>query len=224
MYRKLIFSFGLLCLFTLPYSASAQVGVAEIIKAGVKKVIVAIDLKVQRLQNKTIWLQNAQKVVENTLSKTRLKEIGSWVKKQKDQYAQYFESLKKVKAILNNYHEIKAVIEQQKALISAYHQAWNHLQGDPHFRTEEVLYMSQVYTGMLHHSLQNLNDLLMVLRSNQTQMSDGQRLNRIHRLSQNCQQNYLDLLKFNQQNFMLSLNRAHDQQDLAQIKLWYHLK
>jgi hypothetical protein len=41
----------------------AQTGILEIIKAGVIKVIKAVDLKIQRLQNKTIWLQNAQKVL-----------------------------------------------------------------------------------------------------------------------------------------------------------------
>ena len=63
--------------------AQAQLVIADIIKAGVKKVIRAIDLKMQRLQNKTIWLQNAQKVVENQLSKLKLAEIGDWAKKQK---------------------------------------------------------------------------------------------------------------------------------------------
>jgi hypothetical protein len=52
----------------------------------VKKVIVAIDLKIQRLQTKTVWLQNAQKVVENTMSKLKLDEITDWVQKQKDLY------------------------------------------------------------------------------------------------------------------------------------------
>ena len=38
---------------------NAQIPILEIIKAAVKKVIKAVDLKIQRLQNKTIWLQNA---------------------------------------------------------------------------------------------------------------------------------------------------------------------
>ena len=40
--------------------ANAQVAILEVIKAGVKKVIRAVDLKIQRMQNETIWLQNAQ--------------------------------------------------------------------------------------------------------------------------------------------------------------------
>jgi len=55
-----------------PQRSDAQV--LEIIKAAVVKVIKAIDLRIQRLQTKTIWLQNAQKVLENKLSKFKLDE------------------------------------------------------------------------------------------------------------------------------------------------------
>jgi len=63
-------------------SAQAQIPIAEIIKAAVKKVIKAVDLQIQRNQNKVIWLQNAQKTLENTMSKLKLDEITDWVDKQ----------------------------------------------------------------------------------------------------------------------------------------------
>ena len=47
------------------HQSYGQIPVLEIIKEGITKVIVAVDLKIQRLQNETIWLQNAQKVLEN---------------------------------------------------------------------------------------------------------------------------------------------------------------
>ena len=50
----------------------AQIDIATIIKAAVKKVIKAVDLQIQRFQNKTIWLQNVQKSLENAMSKTKL--------------------------------------------------------------------------------------------------------------------------------------------------------
>ena len=68
----------------------AQIPILDIIKAAVKKVVRAADLKIQRLQNKTIWLQNAQKTLENKMSKLKLTEISDWSKKQKELYAKYF--------------------------------------------------------------------------------------------------------------------------------------
>ena len=64
----------------------AQIAIVEIIKAGVKKIIIAVDLKIQRLQNETIWLQNAQKTLENEMSKLKLDEISNWAKQQKELY------------------------------------------------------------------------------------------------------------------------------------------
>ena len=43
--------------------AKAVIPILEIIRQAVIWVIKAVDLMIQRLQNKTIWLQNAQKVL-----------------------------------------------------------------------------------------------------------------------------------------------------------------
>ena len=56
------------CIIIPTHQAKSQT-IVEIIKAGIKKVIIAVDLKIQRLQNKTIWLLNAQMTVENAMSK-----------------------------------------------------------------------------------------------------------------------------------------------------------
>ena len=62
----------LMCFFLVsmparPAEKSAALPILEIVKAVTKKVIKAIDLGIQRMQNKTIWLHIAQKQIENTL-------------------------------------------------------------------------------------------------------------------------------------------------------------
>ena len=79
----------LIALLFISVNVHAQFDIIDIIRAGIKKVIVAVDLKIQKLQNKTIWLQNAQKVIENQLSKLKLTEIGDWANRQKDLYQDY---------------------------------------------------------------------------------------------------------------------------------------
>ena len=123
----------------------AQDPITLIIKQAIKKVIIAVDLKIQRLQTKTIWLQNAQKVAENTMSKLKLDQITDWVQKQKDLYQNYFTELWEVKDVLSNYHRIKEITQQEIALVKEYHQAWNGVQQDGHFTPEEVLYIGQAY-------------------------------------------------------------------------------
>ena len=91
----------------------AAIPILEIVKAVTKKVIKAIDLRIQKLQNKTIWLQNAQKKIENILSKLKLDEISDWTQKQKDLYKNYYEELAKVKSIITYYQRIKDITEKQ---------------------------------------------------------------------------------------------------------------
>ena len=92
---------------TTVQKTEAQIPILEIIQGGVKKVIKAVDLKIQRLQNKTIWLQNAEKTLENEMSKLKLKEISDWGLKQKELYANYFDELWKVKNALQTYQNVK---------------------------------------------------------------------------------------------------------------------
>ncbi|WP_317162916.1 hypothetical protein [Pedobacter puniceum] len=93
--------------------ANAQIAVLEVIKAGVKKVIKAVDLKIQRMQNETLWLQNAQKVMENQLSKLKLTEIANWSEKQRSLYENYYTDLWKVKAAISYYQQIKDIVNKQ---------------------------------------------------------------------------------------------------------------
>lgn len=202
----------------------AQDPITLIIKQAIKKVIIAVDLKIQRLQTKTIWLQNEQKVVENTMSKLKLDQITDWVEKQKDLYQNYFAELWEVKDILSNYHRIKEITQQEIALVKEYHQGWNGVQQDGHFSPEEVLYIGQVYTGIIDASLKNLDQIALVINSFTTQMTDAKRMEIINRAADAMQINLNDLRSFNSQNILLSLQRSKNENDVAVVKKMYGLQ
>jgi predicted transcriptional regulator YheO len=202
----------------------AQDPITLIIKEGVTKVIKAVDLRIQRLQNKTIWLQNAQKTLENTLSKVKLQEISSWVEKQKVLYGDYYEELWKVKAVLSYYYRIKDITDQQLQLVAAYKQAFALLKQDRHFTIEELAYMGRVYTGILEESLKCLDGLFLVINSFATQMSDAKRLALIEEVAHDMQQHKNALQQFTNQNIQLSLQRARDEKDVTIVKALYGLK
>lgn len=214
-------SFVLLGTFASVNKASAQASIMEIIKQAITKVIVAVDLQIQRIQTKTIWLQNAQKVLENTMSKLKLDDITNWVQKQKDLYQSYFDELWKVKDVLSYYHKIKEITEQEVALVKQYHRAWNGVQQDHHFTADEVLYMGQVYTGIIDESVRNLDQIALVINSFVTQMTDEKRMKIIDEAAWHMQKNYDDLKTFTNENIQLSLQRAKDENDIAVVKQLY---
>jgi flagellin-specific chaperone FliS len=205
-------------------NTEGQIPVAEIIKAGIEKVIVAIDLKIQRLQTKTIWLQNAQKVIENAMSKLKLSQIGDWVQKQKDLYQNYFDELWKVKNILTVYFRVKEIINQQLALVREYHRAWQGVKQDGHFTQDEIVYIGKIYAGMIGESLKNLEQVSLVINSFTTQMSDARRMEIIDDAAVKMQTNYDDLRRFNNQNIQLSLQRSKDEHDISVVKQLYGIQ
>jgi ribosomal protein L31E len=206
---------------SLPSGANAQLAVLEVIQAGVKKVIKAMDLKVQRLQNETIWLQNAQKVLENQLSKLKLEEISDWTGKQKELYGKYYEELWKVKSAITYYKRLKELTERQLSIVAEYQWGWGLFKQDKHFSMEELVMMEKVYSGILQESVKNVDQLLVIVNSFKTQMSDADRLELIGVAAGAMEVNWSDLKKFNKENSLLSIQRAKSLDEVAKLKELY---
>ena len=205
-------------------NANAQVAVIEVIKAGVKKVIKAVDLKIQRMQNETIWLQNAQKVMENQLSKIKLTEISDWTEKQKELYSKYYLELWKVKGIITFYKRIKEVTTKQVFLVDEYKRAWNVAKQDQNFSQQELIYMYDVYSGILKESAKNLDEILLIIHSHKMQMSDAKRLEIINIAADRIDENYSDLKEFTNQNILMSVQRSKSRQQIQDVKNLYNLQ
>ena len=214
----LVFAFGLLadCKAQLP-------DIVSVIRQAITEVIKAVDLEVQRLQTQTIWLQNAQKALENSMSKLHLDEITSWVQQQKDLYQQYYQELATVKQIIADYEKVKQIISLQARIVSEYNHAMNLFRQDKNFSPAEISSMASVYSGILDQSLKNVQQVLQVVNAFVTTMSDGQRLSIIDGAAIAIRKNYDDLRQFNRQNIALSLQRASENNDINSVKQLYGL-
>jgi len=223
--RKTIFItlLGTLALVATPVREAKAIAILEIIRQAVIKVIKAVDLMIQRIQTKTIWLQNAQKVLENKLSQFKLTEIAQWTDKQRQLYKKYYDELWQIRKTLANYHRIALAIQRQKQLVAQYKFTWQMVSHDKHFTRSEIDYIYVVYTGILNDSLYNLDQILLVINLYTTQMSDAKRLEIINKASDGIEKNYQDLCQFNSQNIQLSMNRAKDQNEINTVKKLYGL-
>ena len=210
--------------FTIAPTQKSHAVVWVVVKAALKKAIKAIDLAIQQQQNKVIWLQNAQKELENVMSKLKLDEISDWVEKQRTLYKDYFEELQKVKDIITYYDRVKQITATQENIITEYKKAFALFKQDDHFSVEEIIYMGQVYDGMLAASAKSLDQLFLVINSFVTQMTDAKRLEIINGAAASMNAVYNDLKLFNSQNILLSLQRTKDQNDINSVKALYNLK
>jgi len=216
----------MLCLLLIsiparPAETAVSFPIIGLIKEAVKKIILAIDLRIQRLQNKTIWLQNAQKKLENTLSKVKLDEISKWTERQKDLYKNYYDELMKVKSIITYYQRIKDISQKQVQLVNEYERAWKLFQQDDHFNADELDYMQKVYSGILNESMKNIDQIFLVIDSFTTQISDAKRLEIINNAADQIDANYDALSLFNRENVQLSLQRAKTKNEVNSVKKIY---
>lgn len=221
LHLSIVLACFLLCTSVEAKPIAAAPPIIGLIKEAVKKVIKAIDLKIQKLQNKTIQLQNVQKQIENTLSKLKLNEISDWAQKQKDLYSQYYNELKEVKAIVSQYQRIRDITSKQARLLSDYQRSWGLLRQDDHFTDDELNYMEKVYKGILDDSLENMEHIFMIVESFSTSMSDAERLELINKAADRIDRNYDDLKTFNHQNVVLSLQRAKGSKEVEQMRRLY---
>lgn len=223
--KKLTTIIAMLLLLSMPaHRSQAQIPIIDLITGAIKKAIKAMDLQVQRQQNKVIWMQNAQKVMENKMSKLKLDEISGWVEKQRKLYDDYFKELWKVKAILSTYSKVKEIIGRQLRLVEEYKHTWNLLRQDDNFSPNELDEMYRVYSGILDESVKNMDQLLLVTNSFQTQMTDGQRLELIQATGVRIEKNLSDLRSFNNRNIGLSLSRAESRGEIQFLRKWYGLQ
>lgn len=215
----------LILAITLPAGRSqAQIPILEIIKAAVKKVVRAVDLQIQRQQNKVIWLQNAQRTVENTMSKLKLTEISQWTDKQRALYDDYFKELWRVKNAIATYRRVRSIVEKQLQLVEEYKRAWAMLQRDPHFSPQELERIFGIYSAILEESLKNIDQLTLVASSFATQMSDGQRLELIAQADKSIDRNLGELRRFSDRNFRLSLSRSSNALQAESLRKLYGIQ
>jgi hypothetical protein len=204
--------------------SNAQFPIAAIIQAGITKVIKAVDLKIQKLQNKTLVLQNTQATIQNQMSKVKLTEITDWVNKQKELYKNYFDELRKVKTAITYYHKVKDLIEDQAAMVKEYRDAWAQFRQDKNFTADELDFMAKTYTGMLNESLKNLDQFYLVINSFAAQMTDARRIEIIDNAAAKIGDVFLDLKSFNNQNKAMSLQRSYERGEIEYSRKIYGIK
>ncbi|MDO6433283.1 conjugal transfer protein TraI [Flavitalea sp. BT771] len=220
---KRIIMAGAVCAGLLLVPAGKAEAQFNIIGEILKRVIMAIDLKIQKEQTKTIVLQDAQKQLENNMQETRLAEIAGWVQQQKALYDEYYQELWQVKNVLRYYSAVKGIIGKEARLIDGYKRAYAAVTGDTHFSAAEVGQMISVYKTILDGSVTLVDELQSLINAFVTQMDDADRLDRINELSAGIDRQYRQLQTYTQENILLSLQRAKSEGDMNMIKALYGL-
>ena len=109
----------------------------------------------------------------------------------------FLDGLLEVSPTVKKYKTIAEIINGQKVLVKEYKTAFNYFKSINVFEEGEIEYLSQVYSSLFNRSLKNIDELLMVITSNQLRMNDAERLKIIDRIYDDMQDKLSFLHDFN---------------------------
>ncbi|WP_448635214.1 TerB family tellurite resistance protein [Pedobacter panaciterrae] len=115
---------------------------------------------------------------------------------------------------VRKYYKIAEIIRYQSAILSEYRSAFKRFTSSGNFSVGELDYLSKVYKKLFDQSLDNLDQLAMVITANKMRMSDEERLVAIDRIFTGTEDMLVFLRSFNQSTSLLGLQREREKSDV----------
>ncbi|PWS26189.1 hypothetical protein DHW03_15450 [Pedobacter yonginense] len=130
----------------------------------------------------------------------------------------FLDGLMAVSPEVRKYRRVADIIAAQKDLVIEYKSALKRFSGSDLFDAGEMDYLSSVYGSLAKGSLDNLDELTMVITSSKLRMNDEERLHSIDRIFEDTLGKLDFLRSFNQQAGLLLLQRKRAKADLETTK------
>lgn len=125
----------------------------------------------------------------------------------------FLDGLVQVSPAVRKYKRIADIISFQKQLVKEYKSAFRKFQRSNLFNENEIRYMGNVYGNLFNKSLQNLDELAMVITAGKLRMSDDERLTAIDRIFNDISDKLIFLRTFNKENNLLAIQRGREMVD-----------
>jgi len=190
-------------------SASAQSHEATSLMLNVEKLSQLRNILSDMKKGYTIVSQGYNKVKDIASGNFALHEV-------------FLDGLMVVSPEVRKYRRVADIISCQKSIVSQYKAALRAFSGADVFNVDELDYLGRVYASLFDASLQNLEDLAMVITSSKLRMSDAERLRAIDRIFLDSSDKLEFLRDFNREAVVLFKHKQKERRELAQLKTIYN--
>lgn len=133
----------------------------------------------------------------------------------------FLDGLMMVSPTVRKYKRIADIINHQIMLVKEYKNAFIRFKQGGNFNAGEIEYLGKVYSNLFKKSLNDLDELTIILTDNKLRMSDDERLEAIDRIYNNIQDKLLFLRHFNNNTTILAVQRAREKNDAETMKKIY---
>jgi hypothetical protein len=196
----------LMCLCGL--GASAQSHEAKQLMLNVEKLSQLKNILSDMKKGYTVVSQGYSKVKDIASGNFSLHEV-------------FLDGLMAVSPEVKKYRRVADIISAQKTIVSEYRAALGAFRGADVFNVSELDYLGNVYASLFDASLQNLEDLAMVITSSKLRMSDEERLRAIDRIFLDVSDKLEFLRDFNQGAVVLFNQKQKEKREIGQLKTYY---
>ena len=125
----------------------------------------------------------------------------------------FLDGLMQVSPAVKKYSRIGEIISMQGQLVKEYKSAFRRFETSNLFNANEITYIKNVYANLFNKSLQNLEELAMIVTAGKLRMSDDERLNAIDRIFNDAGDKLVFLRTFNKENNILAIQRGREMVD-----------
>lgn len=129
----------------------------------------------------------------------------------------FLDGLMLVSPEVRKYRRVADIVSYQQRMVSEYKDAFRRFGSVDLFSVSELDYLDRVYGSLLSRSLDNLEELTMVITSSKLRMSDEERLRAIDRIFLEVQDKLLFLRDFNDRTNSLGQLREKQRSDLRSL-------
>lgn len=135
----------------------------------------------------------------------------------------FLDGLLAVSPAVKKYKRVADIVQLQLQLVKEYKLAYQRFRSRSNFSPAELDYIGKVYNKLFKASVQNLDELFMVITAQKLRMSDDERLNAIDKIFTEMQDKVVFLRHFNSSTSMLGIQRSKEQQDVDVMRKLYDI-
>lgn len=135
----------------------------------------------------------------------------------------FLDKLLQVSPVVKEYKRVADIINCQQKILSGYTSAFSNFKSDGNFTVEEIGYVENVYSNLFDKSLDNLNELLMIITLGSLRMTDDERIAAIDRIYLDINDKLSFLNVFNNNTGLLAIQRQKEKNGVDVSRKLYNL-
>lgn len=130
----------------------------------------------------------------------------------------FFASLATVNPKIKGYKRVADIIAYQTRIVKTVDITLRSLKESRQFDADELDYNKAVFDNLLEECLKNMDELLLLITSNEFRMKDDERINRIDKLHKSMQDKYSFSQSFSGDCSVLAMQRLTEQAEISMSK------